>query len=769
MKITKTTKLLKITLLFSFVMSLALYAANPLKTMETRRPQIDKLLHDQKVGALLNGMLLVTQKCNPAERKIAENENNDRKVLYKKWAKDKGKTEADIAVYFYKRYTQNYVRGINRQVEDANGTTVWWDGYLPDPRVALQKASRVLALEGARIYKFKNKSVIAKGGLSYFEAYSVVDEAYIGGMTWYKVTSEAVPRPKPVGWTPRAIGWMSDDEVVPWNQALVMKFTSPLGRSRSLFFRDSSSLEAMVKMGTDDRRLKTKSMRDPLLKPSSSLAQDPSVIGIEPILNLREMREAVIFPILDYKEVRFKSPPLPTLLLQIASKNAGKGNAANKLAVDVVFVMDTTGSTGPYIQAVLEAAEDASKTMGGNKADMKFGLVAYRDNLDYLKKEFAGDASKLSKIKLMDYSVKTVTPNLVSLKNFLGVLRNTHPVSMLTPDDVAEEVFEGVHQAAVDVKWRPRAVKLIVLIGDAPGHSADHQQSISGQDEMLLRAELVRRNIGLFAIHIVKSKSGRKYDHETKKQFMEVSRKDPQGSLVKGSGQAHYYSVDASNMRGFKNNLKGIFNEIKESIDLVVNASSSSKSRTKSSSKGSISDLIFDQASIMLSDPNAPLKDFKGWTTDDALNEPGRKALTPMILLTKDQLNQLEDSLKNIIDAGNAFKSSRKGGASSLDFFDMLQRNSGQVMKDPSAMNYKDVFGVPAGIDQLPYKSRILYLTREDFRQMGADSLNSLMFDLERMRSHYQNLLRDQDAWKELVKGSDLKDRVAGLELDMLP
>jgi len=348
-------------------------------------------------------------------------------------------------------------------------------------------------------------------------------------------------------------------------------------------------------------------------------------------------------------------------------------------------------------------------------------------------------------------------------------LKKTHPVSKLTPDDVAEEVFEGVHQAAINIQWRPKSVKLIILIGDAPGHPSDHKQSISGQDELLLRAELDRRNIGLFAIHIAKSKSGKNYDKETKKQFMEVSRKDRQGALVKGSGQPHYYSIDASNMKGFEGNLKGNFSEIKESIDVVVNSKNPSNSSAKPSSKGSISDLIFDQASILLSDPNAPLEDFKGWTTDDALNQPGRKALTPMVLLTKSQLNQLDDSLKNIIDAGKEFKKARKGGASSLDFFDMLQRNSGQVMKDPAAMNYKDVFGVPAGIDKLPYKSRMLTLTREEFRQMPADELNALMFDLSRMRTHYQNLLRDQAAWKELVKGCALQDRVAGLELDMLP
>ncbi|MEO1857186.1 MAG: vWA domain-containing protein, partial [Rubritalea sp.] len=609
----------------------------------------------------------------------------------------------------------------------------------------------------------------AKGGLDYFEAYSVVAEANVGGVTWFQVTSEAVPRPKPVGWSPQVLGWMSDDEVVPWNQALVMKFTSPLGRSRSLFFSDSAILESMVKLGSDDRIKKTKELRAPLLNSAANMVKDPSIVGIEPILNLRKKREAVIFPILDYKEVRFKSPPLPTLVLQIAAKNAGKGNTATKLPVDVVFVMDTTGSTGPYIRGVLQAAQEASKDMVGNKTDMKFGLVGYRDNLNYLKKKFSRNPSKLAEINSMDYSVKTLTPDLVSLQDFVGILKDTEPVAKLTPDDVAEEVFEGIYQASVNVKWRPKAVKLIILIGDAPGHAADHLQSISGQDEMLLRAEMVRRNIGLFAIHIAKSKSGANYDKETKRQFMEVSRKDPQGSLVKGSGQAHYYSIDASDMNGFKNNLKGIFSEIKKSIDLVVEPKSSQDDVLTAGSTGSISDLIFDQASILLSDPDAPLSDFKGWTTDDALNEPGRKAMTPMILLTKDQLNQLNDSLKNIIRAGNDFKNSRKGGASSLDFFDMLQRNSGQVMKDPSAMNYKDVFGVPAGIDQLPYKSRILYLTREDFRQMGADNLNSLMFDLDRMRTHYQNLLRDQDAWKELVKGCALKDRVAGLELDMLP
>ena len=124
------------------------------------------------------------------------------------------------------------------------------------------------------------------------------------------------------------------------------------------------------------------------------------------------------------------------------------GSSHPVTAMDVAFVIDTTGSMGDemaYLQAELDSIIDRLKRDAGN-LDLRIGVVLYRDEGD-------------------DYVVRS-TP----LTGDVGSIR-----SMLAAQDAegGGDTPEAVDQAIIaagKLQWRPDAAKALLLVADAPPH-----------------------------------------------------------------------------------------------------------------------------------------------------------------------------------------------------------------------------------------------------------------------------------------------------------
>jgi Mg-chelatase subunit ChlD len=119
--------------------------------------------------------------------------------------------------------------------------------------------------------------------------------------------------------------------------------------------------------------------------------------------------------------------------------------------IDVVFVIDTTGSMGDEIQSVKSqvVAMMEKVQQGTPRPYVRFGIVAYRDQRDeYVTKGFPLTAD-----------VQTIQDNVMSLRANGG-------------GDTPEAVAQAVHTAVYDMNWspNPNAKKLMFLIGDAGPH-----------------------------------------------------------------------------------------------------------------------------------------------------------------------------------------------------------------------------------------------------------------------------------------------------------
>jgi Mg-chelatase subunit ChlD len=135
------------------------------------------------------------------------------------------------------------------------------------------------------------------------------------------------------------------------------------------------------------------------------------------------------------------SEPLPTQNLV----------AESRPIVDVVFVLDTTGSMSGLIRTAKEKIWSIASTMASAQPvpQIRIGLVAYRDK---------GDAYVTRRVDL-SADLDSVYAALMDFQAGGG-------------GDTPESVNQALHEAIHDMSWsrEDQAYKVVFLVGDAPPH-----------------------------------------------------------------------------------------------------------------------------------------------------------------------------------------------------------------------------------------------------------------------------------------------------------
>lgn len=127
--------------------------------------------------------------------------------------------------------------------------------------------------------------------------------------------------------------------------------------------------------------------------------------------------------------------------------------------IDVVFVLDTTGSMGGLIDAAKRKIWSIANTMATAtpRPTIRIGLVGYRDR---------GDAY-----------VTTITPLTEDLDR---VYADLMAYQANGGGDGPESVNQALHEAITTPEWTDddRALKIVYLVGDAPPHM-DYEQDVT--------------------------------------------------------------------------------------------------------------------------------------------------------------------------------------------------------------------------------------------------------------------------------------------------
>jgi len=147
--------------------------------------------------------------------------------------------------------------------------------------------------------------------------------------------------------------------------------------------------------------------------------------------------------------------PLPNLVKPITKTNGD---------IDVVFVIDTTGSMGSSISAVKNNIRNIVESISSKTKSARFALVTYQDH------PCCGGSSG-------DYPSKIETDFTSSAEAFNKAVNF---IQLGNGGDWKESVYSGI-KTGLNLQWRAGVKKIMIVIGDAPAKDPEPVTELTEQ------------------------------------------------------------------------------------------------------------------------------------------------------------------------------------------------------------------------------------------------------------------------------------------------
>lgn len=144
--------------------------------------------------------------------------------------------------------------------------------------------------------------------------------------------------------------------------------------------------------------------------------------------------------------------------------------------VDLVFVVDTTGSMDDDIHAVQAEMRTILAHLTRTNPDRRVGVVGYRDRGD----------------EYLTWTFLQLNTHEASIIHAIDALK------VAGGGDRREHVYAGLNTALMFQPWRQNASQHIVLMGDAPPH--ENLPGAVTRDQVLAQARTAPRNVAIHTI-----------------------------------------------------------------------------------------------------------------------------------------------------------------------------------------------------------------------------------------------------------------------------
>ncbi|EJU9614661.1 TPA: vWA domain-containing protein [Pseudomonas aeruginosa] len=597
-----------------------------------------------------------------------------------------------------------------------------------------------------------------------FSRFYVYERASARNAEWLKVGPDSFGNTS---------GWLPAGCTVEWRMQLTLAFTNPANRDRLLFFKNRETLQGILDAPDPVSHIA------PLRAKLKQGKQAPGVLAQEPEYFIDMQKEFYLLPVLSGEEVMTEEG-FRTRILNVASVSKadapmgaassgttvantsnGKDSASQlkEFSAAVVFVIDSTISMDPYIERTREAirkvyAQIAKENLG---RQVKFGLVAFRSNtqavpgLEYVSKLYAD-------------------PNTVKDgDDFLAKVADLKQAKV-SSSSFDEDAYAGVMQAIDQIDWSPFGARYVVLITDAGALDGDDKLSTTGLSAEQVRIEAGNPGVAIYTLHL-KTATGAKDHARAQAQYQALS-------TYTGTNTSLYYPVDAGDLNAFGNKVDALASAITSQVKAAYMGEDAIGSALNAKAAPAEQKMLDDAALIghamrlaylgEKSGSQAPPV-FQAWIADRDPIKQNIPTTDVRVLLTKAQLSDLSDVLKAILDAAN------QGLISPEEMFERLRSVAATMGADPNQLKQNGTtklaeLGVLGEyLEDLPYHSEVLNLDEETWKSWDGLAQEKFIRTLGTKLRHYQRYNADVDRWVSLAEGSDARDDVYPVPLEMMP
>ncbi|TFF07278.1 serine/threonine protein kinase [Pseudomonas sp. BCA14] len=578
---------------------------------------------------------------------------------------------------------------------------------------------RVLSKPGAKL----SSDVGAAPGkaLPAFSVLYVYQRKDVDGSPWVRVGAAT---------DGRSDGWLPAAQVSDWKQSLVLKFTERSGRAPVMFLRQPGEVEKLL---ADPAAARTV-----LAKAQKNSEDNQQVLALEPTASAVPQNQFYLLPIFDAKE-SFDENGQPVQLLNVASIDPGSSVAksaapavnADAFRTAVVLVVDTTVSMQPYIDQVRDVVHELQTRIAerGELDSVSFGLVGFRNSI--------------KKTPGLEYVAKT----LITLdqgrdpQRFLDMARQVK-ASTVSSHSFNEDAFAGVMQAVDGMDWSGYGGRIILLVTDAGALRKNDPFATTQMNEAEVRQAALGKQIKIYALHL-RTDAGKKTHAGAESQYRILTADaNPQiGDLytpVPG-GDVHKLGERVDEIGTvFANLVHQVRSNTPQPVPLLNSAPSLAD---KSAAVGYAMHMDFLGRKTASQAPQL----VSAWTADRDLTNPALPAFQVCVMLTKLQLNDLQQSLKLIVDAARKTQSSPK------DFFQEIASASAYMSRDPQALrkggNLADGGLLGEYLEGLPYRSKSLNMTQDLWLSLSVAEQEDFIDELDSKIRLYETFHNDVANW----------------------
>ncbi len=636
----------------------------------------------------------------------------------------------------------------------ALGPTAWAQARTPllmDGKKTLFQ--RVLSRPGATLSPAPGGA--AGKALEPFSVFFVYERKEEGGKPWLLVGA---------GSDGKTAGYVPEAHVVPWRHSITLAFATPANRERVLFFRERDGV--MNFMNAENGAAESQKFAQQIAASKGSLGPNSPVIAAEPEKYVDLKSQFYLLPVLDAASTLLKSGNR-VRLVKVASitrdATAAAGSAptpapaANDSGITnfnsaVVFVIDATSSMQPYIDRASKALEEVLKQADEAKVlnRVRFGLLGFQDDpskakgVEYLSRIFVDPAQNPSREQFM---------------TAMGKLKATQSSTRA----YAEDAYAAIDEALRKINWQNYGGRYIVYITDASAREGNSPFASTRLSTAQMHTQAQERGVAIYAMHL-KTPEGTK-DHATaESQFKRLSNWPGKGPL--------YFPVAAGDPAQFENDIKKMARALVEQVKSPDKTLASGAAPGKADAVQSSVDAVGRAMVLAYLGRQQGVKTpsmFEAWASDRDVRDKSTQSLSVRVLLTKNQLSDLQSTLRNLLTA------MEKSQIDPPTFFNQLRSAAVAMGRDPSklgqgkAKNLEQAGLMSEFLDGLPYQSQLMKMDFDAWTNMGVGDSQAILDGIRSKVVLYQRFHDDVDRWVKLNPAASDGDRVYPVPIDELP
>jgi hypothetical protein len=601
---------------------------------------------------------------------------------------------------------------------------------------------RVIAAPGAMLVADPASSSETRG-VPPFSNFYVYDRRDDGGRQWVQVGSDS---------NGTVDGWVDGDQVFDWKQTLTVAFRDPGQHGRVLLFGDRDSLKTIVDENDAAAYRKLRS------QVAGGDVDGTPVVAVQPDYNVDIRRNFYLIPILDHEDVLVGGQQ--SRLLRVASVPLQDSALITETyRTGIVFVIDSTVSMKPYIDATRAVMERVYRSIDEEKLGerVSYGLVDFRDNTDA--------------VPGLGYVARTVADLGGTGEQFLSRIRDVQPAPV-SSEGFNEDAYAGVQEALGRVDWRDYYARFVVVITDAGPRDATDPLSATGLDAASLQRLAADKDVAVGVFHL-QTPAGRDNHGYAEDAYRRLS-------MVPDIGE-FYYPVQAGDVDEFESALSALTDVLTEHVRAAAAGQPPALAREAmtESDLGAFQETV-DRLGYGLrmrylqerAGEGVPSL-FNAWVIDRDFDAPEERALDVRVLLTRDQLSDLHEVLRQVLITAE------EGTLAPDDFLDELKSLAASVSRDPQAArtatrtvggeSLADLGYMREYLEGLPYKSEVMYLDLSIWEQWPAQRQFEFVNQLDSKVAYYRALHDNVDLWVSLDGEAVDGDSVYPLLLEALP